>query len=175
MKRRLHIGGRYRHPDWEILSAVQTPDVDHVGNAKDLSQFEDNTFEAVYASHVLEHFDYENEIDAVLKEWYRVLEPGGILYLSVPDLDVLAKLFIDQDRLDVDERFYVMRMIFGGHVDEYDYHQSGFNREILDIFLKKAGYVNIHQVEDFNIFKDSSTRLYKDVPISVNLISQKPK
>jgi predicted SAM-dependent methyltransferase len=78
--RRLHIGGKCAHPDWEIINAVAGPNVDHLGNAKDLSRFEDETFFELYASHVLEHFDYSNELNVVLREWYRVLKPGGRLY-----------------------------------------------------------------------------------------------
>ncbi len=174
MSRKLHIGGRYSHPDWEVFSAVPAPHVDHEGDAKDLSRFPEETFNAIYASHVLEHFDYDDEIVAVLKEWFRVLKPGGELYVSVPDLDVLAKLFIDKEKLSVDERFFVMRIIFGGHLDRYDYHLAGFNQEFLEDFLKRAGFIDVREKEDFGIFKDSTTRLYKDIPISINLTAKKP-
>jgi len=171
---KLNIGGKYKRQGWEIIDAIDGGHVDHVGNAKDLSRFEDNTFSAIYASHVLEHFDYEGEIELVLKEWFRVLEPAGKLYVSVPDLDVLARLFLDRGNLSIDERFFIMRMMFGGHVNEYDFHQTGLNREILEKFLVAAGFTNFVKVEDFGFFKDPSSRLYKDTPISINLIAEKP-
>lgn len=174
MTRKLHIGARYSYPGWEVLGAVPDPHVDHLGNAKDLSRFDDHTFEAIYASHVLEHFDYEDELSGVLKEWFRVLLPGGKLYVSVPDMDVLAKLFIDKEKLSFDDRFYIMRIMFGGHVDEYDYHLTGLNREFLDFFLRQAGYINIQQKDDFGLFQDSSTTIYKEIPISINLIAERP-
>ncbi|MCF8069234.1 MAG: methyltransferase domain-containing protein [Desulfobacterales bacterium] len=172
--RKLNIGGKYNCQGWEIIDAIKNTHVDHVGNAKNLSRFEDKTFTAVYASHVLEHFDYEGEIELVLKEWFRVLAPGGKLYISVPDLDVLANLFLDRENLSVNERFFVMRIMFGGHVNEYDFHLTGLNRDILEMFLRGAGFTNIIKVDDFGFFKDSSTRLYKGTPISINLIGEKP-
>ncbi|MGL4499622.1 MAG: class I SAM-dependent methyltransferase, partial [Planktothrix sp.] len=84
---RLHIGGKEPHPDWKILDIEQRPEVDYVGDAADLSQFETDSIAAIYASHVLEHFHYglNNELINTLKEWHRVLKPGGKLLVSVPD------------------------------------------------------------------------------------------
>jgi len=171
--RKLHIGGKIPHPDWEILNAVPDTCVDHVGNAKDLSDFGDETFAEIYASHVLEHFDYVDELDGVLREWHRVLRRGGTLHVSVPDMDKLAALFLMKDRLGVQERFHVMRMMFGGHIDRYDYHMVGLNPEFLASFLIHAGFSNLKTVENFGIFDDTSTLKVLGVPISVNIEAQK--
>ena len=108
-------------------------------------------------------------------EWNRVLVPGGKLYIGVPDLDVLAKLIIDKVKLTVEERFFVMRMIFGGHVDQHDYHVVGLNKDFLTKYLKASGYVNIQKVQGFGLFNDTSASLFKGVPISLNMIAEKPK
>ena len=54
---------------------------DYYGHAGALP-FHDHTLDYVVASHVLEHV--ANPI-AALAECYRVIRPGGILYLVVPD------------------------------------------------------------------------------------------
>ena len=172
--RKLHIGGKVSLPGWEVLNAVPASYVDHIGNANDLSRFPDNTFTDIYASHLVEHLDYKNELVTTLKEWHRALVPGGKVYISVPDLDVLAKLFIDKDKLTFSERFMVMRMMFGGHVDQYDYHVVGLNQEFLTMYLKQAGYTNVRRVEKFGLFNDTSNYLFKNTLISVNLIAEKP-
>jgi predicted SAM-dependent methyltransferase len=174
MNRKLHIGGLQRAAGWEILNANPARYVDHVCNANDLSRFADNTFSEIYASHVVEHLDYKNELTATLKEWWRVLKPGGKIYISVPDLDVLAGLLLSKDKSTPDERFFVMRMIFGGHVDKYDYHVVGLNEEFLTRFLKGAGYENILKVDGFGLFDDASKIKYMGVAISLNLIAEKP-
>ena len=125
MSRKLHIGGQVKAAGWEVLDANPGPIVDHVANARDLSVFPDHTFERIYASHVVEHFDYNGELLATLTEWHRVLVPAGILYVSVPDLDTLSRLFLDRKSLSIEDRFLVMWMIFGGHIDQYDYHLVG--------------------------------------------------
>ncbi len=173
MPRRLHIGGWKGAEGWEVLDVNPGPAVDHVGDARDLRAFHDNTFAEIYASHVVEHFDYRNELLLVLKEWLRVLSPGGTLYVSVPDLDVLARLFLDRERLSFQDRFMVMRMIFGGHVDKHDYHLVGLNEEFLTDLLRAAGFTGMRKVADFGLFHDTSSMLFKDVAISVNVVCKK--
>ena len=174
MARNLHIGGTVRHPDWEVLNAMAGPCVDHVCNANDLSRFADNTFDKVYASHVAEHLDFKEELQQTLKGWQRVLVPDGMLFVSVPDLDVLAGMLVDKQHFSVEDRFSVMMMLFGGHVDQHDYHVVGLNQEFLAVFLSRAGFVNIQRVRNFGIFADTSGMEFKGVPISLNLIAQKP-
>ncbi len=171
--RRLHIGGVVRVDGWEVLNAVPGPAVDHVGNAADLRRFADGTFAALYSSHVLEHFDYRDELQDGLREWHRVLAPGGTLYLSVPDLAALAQLLLT-GRLSIEQRFMVVRIMFGGHVDAHDYHQMGFDLELLGHFLRAAGFVEIERVADLGLFDDTSRMVYAGVPISLNVVARRP-
>jgi predicted SAM-dependent methyltransferase len=171
--RKLHIGGQVRQAGWEVIDANPGPCVDHVGNAGDLSRFENATFTDVYASHVLEHFDYKDELLATLREWYRVLVPGGMLHVSVPDLDILARLFCERQQLSPQDRFMAMRMIFGGHVDRYDYHLVGLNDEFLVQYLTAAGFTEIRRVEELGFFDDTSTATLRGVAISLNMTAIK--
>lgn len=49
--------------------------------------------DVVYSSHVLEHFS-RSEARAFLKECNRVLRPGGVLRIVVPDLEMIARLYL---------------------------------------------------------------------------------
>ncbi len=172
--KRLHIGGKVTSDGWEVLNVVPGPHVNHVFNANNLSKFHDNSFTEIYASHVLEHFDYNGELKNTLIEWHRVLEPGGKIFISVPDLDALAELILAKNELSVNERFEVMRVIFGGHVDKYDYHLVGLNEEFLTNVLITSGFVKIKRVKFFGLFDDTSSNIFKGVPISLNMIAEKP-
>jgi predicted SAM-dependent methyltransferase len=169
MERRLHIGGKQTRAGWEILNINPGPGVDHVGDAVRLSAFADGSFTEVYGSHVLEHFDYKDGLMLALKEWRRVLAPGGTLRLSVPDLDVLACLVVDRQRLDINQRFHVMRMIFGGHVDAHDYHLVGLNEDFLGALLLEAGFVQVQRVARHGLFNDTSDMVFGGVCISLNM------
>lgn len=59
------------------------PDV--VCDIRDLSAFPDNHADEVMAIHVIEHF-YRWEVVDLIKEWLRVLKPGGQLVLECPNL-----------------------------------------------------------------------------------------
>jgi predicted SAM-dependent methyltransferase len=100
------------------------------------------------------------------------LKPFGTLYLSVPDLDTLARLFLNKDLLTL-ERFFVMRMIFGGHVNEQDFHLAGLNQEFLENYLQEAGFRLMRKVDEFRIFPDTSSMRFKDVLISLNMVARK--
>jgi predicted SAM-dependent methyltransferase len=174
MPRRLHIGGAVARAGWEVFDVRPGEHVDHVGDARDLSRFADATFAELYASHVLEHFDYKDQLGAVLAEWHRVLEPGGVLRLSVPDIDILAHLLLQRHALDVNQRFQVMRMIFGGHTHDHDYHLVGLNQDFMAAFLDRAGFVRLQRVGRHGLFPDTSETLVLGTPISLNLNAYKP-
>ena len=56
--------------------------------------FEDASVDAVYHSHVLEHIDREH-VPGFLAEVFRVLRPGGVHRVVVPDLERQARAYVD--------------------------------------------------------------------------------
>jgi predicted SAM-dependent methyltransferase len=174
LERRLHIGGRVRKSGWEVYNIILSDIVDHVGDARDLSRFADNTFAELYASHVLEHFDYQNEVVDVLREWKRVLQPGGRMYISVPNLDALCFIFSHEQVSSFDDKYRIMRLIFGGHMDEYDYHKSGFFPDLLSRCLGLAGFVNAVIMDNFDLFADGNSVKCAGISISLNMCANKP-
>ncbi|MBD1906963.1 methyltransferase domain-containing protein [Funiculus sociatus GB2-A5] len=171
---KLHIGGTEPHPDWKILDIEARPEVDFVGDAAHLTQFEDNSIEAIYASHVLEHFYYglNDELINVLREWYRVLQQNGKLFISVPDLKVLCWLYLHPSLMPM-ERYQIMRIIFGGQTNQYDVHKVGFDVDILALYLEEAGFQNYQAVPEFGLFKDCSSLRLVDTLISLNVVATK--
>lgn len=55
--------------------------------------FPDGSVEAVYSSHTLEHV-YLNEAKRVLAEAARVLQPGGMIRVALPDATVMARALV---------------------------------------------------------------------------------
>ena len=89
---KINMGCGWRNfgKDWVHIDGG---DYDH--SITDLSQYNSNTVDLIYASHVIEYFDRE-AILPVLKEWHRVLRPGGILRLAVPNFETIASLYSQQ-------------------------------------------------------------------------------
>jgi len=173
MTRKLHIGGSIRVDGWEVLDVNPGAHVDHVQNAGRLENFAEETFEEIYASHILEHFSYRS-LPAVLTDWCRVLVPGGKISVSVPDLDTLAYLFLNPHAL-LDEQFHIMRMMFGGHVDAADVHMAGLNEAFLRHFLALGGFVDVERVAKMEVFEDTSNLEHRGQLISLNMTARKPE
>jgi SAM-dependent methyltransferase len=73
----------YVNVDVAVERAGWQPDV--CCDIRDLAVFADNHADEVMAIHVIEHF-YRWEVVDLLKEWVRVLKPGGRLVLECPNL-----------------------------------------------------------------------------------------
>jgi predicted SAM-dependent methyltransferase len=171
---RLHIGGEQPRPGWRIFNVVPGPDVDYVGNCTDLSQFGAGSVDQVYASHVLEHIGYQEELPAALGEIHRVLKPGGVFALSVPDLDILCRLFRDP-RFPEESQFQLMRLMYGGQTNDYDFHKVGLTWTFICRYLGDAGFREIKRVEELGIFDDSSSDRVEGQPISLNVVAKKSR
>lgn len=170
---RLHIGGKEPREGWKIFNIQEGPNIDFTGNCRDLGRFDDGSVQEIYASHVLEHLSYQNDILAALTEMHRVLCKGGRLMVSVPDFDALIRIFQHPD-LSTDHRFYIMRVIFGGQMDRHDFHHAGLSMEFLSYFMIKAGFDRVERVQEFGLFKDASVmKIFGDNPISLNVEAYK--
>ncbi|MEQ9660925.1 MAG: methyltransferase domain-containing protein [Parasphingopyxis sp.] len=134
---KLHLGCGPKHiPGFFHIDALDGDHVDHVGPVDRLDTFEDESVSLIYASHLLEHFGRREYMD-VLREWYRVIEPGGVLRLGVPDFAACAKLYTE-GKLDSIEQ--IRGLICGGQKDEYDYHKMIFDRQSLHDALIEVGF-----------------------------------
>lgn len=58
------------------------------GDAQYLEGIDDEVFDFVYSSHCLEHM---KDVRVALKNWYRILKPGGYLIIAVPHRDLYEK------------------------------------------------------------------------------------
>lgn len=87
MKKYLNFGcGKKYNPEWTNLDfSTDSPEV-IASNLMDSLPFEDESFVACYSSHVIEHF-HEGDALNIFREVYRVLSPGGIFRVVVPDFE----------------------------------------------------------------------------------------
>jgi hypothetical protein len=67
----------------------------------------------------------------------------------------------------------VMYMIYGGHVDQYDFHQVGYNDEIMTAFLRESGFQGCRRVLSHGHFDDTSEMVFKGKRISLNMEAYK--
>lgn len=170
---KLNIGNRSPAEGWKNFDIDPGPDVDFTGDCTDLSQFADSSIDTIYASHVLEHVSYQLDLQTTLNEWFRVLVPGGTVMISVPDLEMLCRLYLAPN-LKAEHRFQIMQIMFGGQINEFDFHAVGLSFELLGFYLMTAGFKDVTRVENFGLFSDCSLVQVAGVPISLNITAQKP-
>jgi protein O-GlcNAc transferase len=82
------------------------------------------------------------------------------------------RLLLDET-MDVNEKFFTMKMIYGAQSDEYDFHHMGFDDETLPTLLSMHNFCDIDRVGNFNIIQDTSAMVYHGRKISLNLVARK--
>jgi len=90
----LGCGNRY-NTEWVNIDFVATPPHVMGHNLLKGIPFPDAEFDAVYHSHVLEHFSKKDGVNFI-KECYRILKPGGVIRIAVPDLEGIVRCYLEQ-------------------------------------------------------------------------------
>jgi len=135
---KLHLGcgkvdlGR----DWVHVDQVAHPHVDHVCDIAKLP-FPDESASIIYACHVLEYFDWQEAETIVLPEWKRVLKPGGVLRLAVPDFDAIVNYYYDDENIDKHIGLLYGRQFYNG---KWQYHKCAYDLEVLFEILQSVGF-----------------------------------
>jgi hypothetical protein len=127
--------------------AGKKPDVNC--DIRNLTAFDENYADEVMAIHVVEHF-WRWEIESVLKEWIRVLKPGGRLVLECPNLTTACEQFLeDPERFSSDGKDGQRTMwVFYGDPQWQDplmVHRWGYTPKSLSNLLEHVGLVNARQ------------------------------
>jgi radical SAM protein with 4Fe4S-binding SPASM domain len=104
--------------------------------------FEDNSIDEIYASHIIEHFHFYEAMD-VLKEWCRVLKPGGKVMIETPDMYASCMKFISADargRSNLYGHFFAQPWLPG------QIHKFLFTEEQLAYHFSVCGYEKMQRV-----------------------------
>jgi predicted SAM-dependent methyltransferase len=97
----LELGaGKHRMPGWLSVGLEEGADI-CTGLGLPLP-FPESSVAQIYASHVLEHFNY-TDLMRLLRECRRVLVPGGLFRVVVPDASIYIEAYSSPEGFDVDK------------------------------------------------------------------------
>lgn len=132
---KLIIGANNRQiPGFVHHDVLPLPGIDIVCEFYDLPKHVENkSCEEIHMTHFLEHFPTA-ETHKVLGIVKDMLKDGGKLYIEVPNFAWHAEL-VQQGR-ERDAVYYA----FGGQLDQWDFHKTGFTPSILQEELEQAGF-----------------------------------
>lgn len=152
----LHIGcGMVNAPGFLNIDLLEAPHVHVVRPIDDLSVFPDACADMVYACHCLEHFGFRRT-RGLLEEWVRVLRPGGVLRLAVPDFSVIARAYAAGVSLGE-----LQSLLLGGQDYRLNFHAAVFDEPLLRDAMANVGITDIRRWDaedaDHHDFKDESS------------------
>ncbi len=112
-----------------------------VDDVKSLSSFEADSVDLIYASHVLEHV-YRHERLGVLKRWYEILKPEGILRVAVPDFENVVRLYNDGVSLET-----LIGFLYGGQNYKFNFHYYCWDFQSLERDMVHSGFFDVVRYE----------------------------
>lgn len=166
---RLHLGcGTNPLPGW--INADTVPRAPGVVTDIDATHlpFADASVDAVLAEHVFEHFSFQEEGE-VWPEMARVLRPGGVLTVEVPDFEWVCATFLQAKdewcsfyRVGhpddyagcgraLDQRWGILQtMFFGNQNGAGQFHRSAYTEGKLRALATMLGFRTISVERVFN-------------------------
>ena len=158
---KVHIGcGGQELPGWINVDNYPAPLAINLNWGLPLP---DRSASYVFLSHLLEHLFYPVQSGQLLAEVKRVLAPGGIVRIVVPDIEQCIKAYVDQN-----EEFFAARrrhwtwlptettnlesfLAYAGAGptpgDLFEHHKFGYDFDTLRRCLERAGFVSVRRCE----------------------------
>jgi len=100
----------------------------------------DEIVDYLYSSHFIEHL-FRKDAEYLLRESYRVLKPGGIIRISVPDLEYAITLYKDGEKEKMLSNYFFVE-------DDNSYyarHKYMYDFDMLAEILDNINFINIQR------------------------------
>jgi ubiquinone/menaquinone biosynthesis C-methylase UbiE len=167
--KKLHI--IFRNEEWREIRLDIDPSVnpDIVGDMTRMDGVPDASVDAIWSSHNIEHL-YWHEVLVAFKEFQRVLKPDGFVYITLPDIQAVAKHVAEgnlEDPLYESPSGPICAIdILYGHRPSlrqgyyFMAHKTGFSPKTLGQRLHEAGFQDVQvESEKFNLWAVGYKRL----------------
>jgi len=141
--------------------------------------FSNETFNFIFSEHFLEHLDFPISVKKILSEIYRVLKPGGKVFIGVPDAGKVIKAYSSSDKNFLDKlrkksynhrypsiELYgdidIVNYVFRDQIDNPNYtiHYWAYDEENLKNILFSIGFRKIKKAKFNSTYCDPKRRFY---------------
>lgn len=161
------------------------PHVNFRTSIDNLSMIADSSVTEIYSSHALEYLT-RKEARLALQEWFRVMTPGGALFVSVPDFDSLISIYTEYSNLS-----QILGPLFGIwenlKLAQTIQHKTIYNEQDLSQALMQTGFVDILKFNPIQYLEQIDPK-YDDyslafvphmdrdgIPVSLSMSARKPE
>lgn len=146
MSKKIHLGCWHRYiPGFLHVDLCDFLHVDYKTSIDKLTFLDNESASLIYCSHSLEYFDRQ-QVSHVLKEWLRVLKPGGLLRLAVPDFESLLQVYRKTGDLNkILGPIYGRMEITTSNENHIIYHKTIYDEKSLSALLQDNGFKNIER------------------------------
>ena len=148
---KLHLGsGTIRLDGWVNID-LETPQADVHYDIRRGLPLKDGAARLIYHEHVMEHITVD-EGAACLRDWHRLLEPGGVLRIATPDLAYVIERYNgdwkNQAWLRLPEYAFIKtRAEMVNTAMRWWGHQYLYDGEELERRMREAGFTTIRRCE----------------------------
>ena len=148
------------HPGWVNVDRAPGPNVNCIYDARKKLPFEDGSVKGIFTEHFFEHVDYEEQAPLLLAECHRVLQPGGVIRIIVPDAEKYIRAYVSGGW----DQLSSIRPLAPGHTDvhfpvryntpmelinvvfrQFEEHKFAYDFETLAFVLESAGFRNVRK------------------------------
>lgn len=152
----VNIGsGGFGLPDWVNVDIAPGKNTTILLDIRKTLPFVDGSVRRILAEHVVEHLDFDENIPSVFAEFYRVLAPGGVVRIVVPDTERFVLAYSQKSRdlwqgLGWDLDTFPPGLYSSMHVLNHIFHQEGehlfgYDFETMALTLRKAGFPTVER------------------------------
>lgn len=125
--------------DYKTSDIRDIPGVDFACPAWDIDNYvELNSVDIIFSRHMFEHLTFAQG-KKTLETWYKILKPGGMVEMSLPNMDFHVNQWIKGKDME-----HALAGFWGwqreGETDVWDVHKSGYNEKTLKTLVEQHNF-----------------------------------
>jgi predicted SAM-dependent methyltransferase len=147
---KIHLGcGMRIFPGWINVDGDPNPGVDLVWDLRRQLPFPGESAQFVYCEHTFEHIPRRHAL-TFLRECFRILEPGGLIRLGMPDAELYLRAYADGDNEFFDYLRKRWKVPEAAPIDLVNHmfrmngrHEYAWDFVALTVVLEQAGFQDV--------------------------------